>query len=113
MQNCIQREGFALNFVAPAGGVVSGQAVVFGKLFTVASETVPAGTLSAFWRKGVYRLPKASAQAWGQGDALYWDATNAVVTNVNSGALLPVGYAAEVAANPSTIGSVLIAQAAA
>lgn len=111
MQNYIQR-GDALYVPAPAGGTVSGQPVVVGKLFTVASETVPAGQLTALWRRGIYLLPKTSAQAWNQGDSLYWDATNSLVTNVNTGALLPVGYAADVAANPSTTGSVLIAQAA-
>jgi len=112
MQNFLQR-GDALNVVAPVGGVVSGQPVAVGKLFGVAGSSVPAGYSFALWRKGVYSLPKTNAQAWAQGDALYWDAANSVVTNVNSGALLPVGYAADVAANPSSVGPVVLAQAAA
>ncbi len=93
MQNFLQR-GEALYATAPAGGVVSGQAVVVGKVFGVAAETVPAGTTYALWRKGIYLLSKTNAQAWNQGDALYWDAANSVVTNVNAGTLLPVGWAA-------------------
>ena len=111
MQNFIQ-EGHALTVIAPAGGVVSSQPLVVGKIFGVVSETVAQGVPFALWRKGVYSLSKTNAQAWGQGDALYWDATNSVVTNVNSGALLPVGWAAAAAANPSPTGQVLLGQAA-
>ncbi len=111
MQNYLQR-GDAIYASAPAGGVVSGQPVTIGTIFTVASETVPAGQVSAFWRKGIYALPKVAAQAWAQGDSLYWDSVNLVLTNVNSGGLLPVGFASDVAANPSSTGNVLIAQAA-
>lgn len=112
MQNYIQR-GDAIYVTAPAGGVVSSQPLVVGKIFGVVSETVPAGTVFALWRKGVYSLPKTNAQGWAQGDALYWDAANSVVTNVNSGALLPVGWASDAAANPSSVGNVLLGQAAA
>ena len=111
MQNFIQR-GEALNVAAPNGGVVSGQPLVVGKIFGVVAETVPAGVSFALWRKGIYTLSKTNAQAWAQGDALYWDAANSVVTNVNSGALLAVGYAAAAAANPSPTGQVLLGQAA-
>ena len=112
MRNFIQ-EGNALTITAPAGGTISGQPVVVGKIFFVASETVPAGTRTVGWRKGVYQLGKTNAQAWAQGDALYWDAANSLVTNVNAGgALLPVGWAADPAANPSPLGNVLLGQSA-
>ncbi len=111
MQNFVQ-EGRTLYVAAPAGGTVSGQPVVVGKLFTIASETVPVGTTTALWHKGVYTLSKTNAQAWNQGDSLYWDNVNDVVTNVNSGGLLPIGFAFAAAANPSSTGQVLIAQAA-
>ena len=111
MQNFIQ-EGKALYVPAPNGGVVSGQSLVVGKMFGVVSETVPAGVSFALWTKGCYAVSKTSAQAWAIGDALYWDATNSVVTNVNTGALLPIGYAIAVAANPSATGQMKIAQAA-
>lgn len=112
MQNFIQR-GEALSVIAPAGGVVSSQPLVVGKIFGVVAETVPVGVPFALWRKGVFQLSKTNAQAWNQGDALYWDAVNSVVTNVNTGALLPVGWAAQPAANPSPTGQVLLGQAAA
>ena len=111
MQNYVQ-EGRALNVTAPAGGVVSGQPLVVGKIFGIVSVTVPQGTPFALWRVGVYTLSKTNAQAWNQGDALYWDATNSVVTNVNSGSLLPVGWANAAAANPSPTGQVLLGQSA-
>jgi predicted RecA/RadA family phage recombinase len=111
MQNFIQR-GDAIYVPAPVGGVVSSQSLAVGKIFGVVSETVPAGTVFALWRKGVYSLPKTNAQAWAQGDALYWDAANSVVTNVNTGSLLPVGWASDPAANPSSVGNVLLGQSA-
>ncbi|WP_267355640.1 MULTISPECIES: DUF2190 family protein [unclassified Methylobacterium] len=111
MKNFLQN-GDALNVVAPAGGVVSGQPLIIGKIFGVCGSTRLVGETFALWRKGIFSLPKTNAQAWNQGDSLYWDAANAVVTNVNSGALLPVGYAADVATNPSSIGPVVLAQAA-
>ncbi|WP_267426338.1 DUF2190 family protein [Methylobacterium sp. GC_Met_2] len=109
MKNYLQN-GDALNVVAPAAGVVSGQPLVIGKIFGVCGSTRLVGETFALWRKGIFSLPKTNAQAWAQGDTLYWDAANSVVTNVNSGALLPVGYAADVAANPSSIGPVLLGQ---
>ncbi len=113
MQNYVQR-GKSLTALAPAGGVVSGQGLPIGKLFGVAAITALAGTPFNFELTGVFTLPKTLAQAWAQGDALYWDAANSVVTNVNSGSLLFVGYAADPngAANPSSVGSVLLARAA-
>ena len=111
MQNFLQR-GDAINITAPVGGVVSGQALVVGQIFGVVAETAPAGAVVALHRKGVFSLAKTSAQAWAQGDALYWDAANKLVTSVNSGSLLPVGWAAAAAANPSSVGPVLIGQAA-
>ncbi|MGU3668001.1 DUF2190 family protein [Methylobacterium sp. A49B] len=109
MKNFLQN-GDALNVVAPAGGVLSGQPLVVGKIFGVAGSTRLVGETFALWRKGVFSLPKTNAQAWAQGDSLYWDAANSVVTNVNSASLLPVGYAADAAANPSSIGPVLLGQ---
>lgn len=111
MQNFLQ-EGRTLYVTAPAGGTVSGVPVVIGKMFGVAPETVPAGTTTAIWLKGVYLLSKTNAQAWNQGDSLYWDNVNNVVTNVNTGSLLAIGYAFAAAANPSSTGQVRIAQAA-
>jgi predicted RecA/RadA family phage recombinase len=111
MQNFIQ-EGRTLYITAPVGGTVSGQPVVTGKIFSIASETVPAGVTTAVWRKGAYTLSKTNAQAWNQGDSLYWDNVNDVVTNVNTGTLLAIGYAFAAAANPSSTGQVLLAQAA-
>ncbi|MFY9293350.1 MAG: DUF2190 family protein [Methylorubrum rhodinum] len=109
MQNYTQR-GKSLTAIAPAGGVVSGQPVAVGKLFGVAAQSAPAGASYTLELTGVFTLSKTSAQAWAQGDTLYWDAANSLVTSVNSGSLLPAGYAADVAANPSSIGSVLLAR---
>lgn len=53
--------------------------------------------------RGVFELPKLSAQAWTEGAKVYWDNTNARLTTVASGNRL-VGVASEAAANPSAVG---------
>lgn len=95
--------------VTALADVNSGDGVLVGKLFGVAEFSVKAGARVNISREGVYTLPKTSAQAWGEGDILYWDGTKATTAS-NSGANTLIGYAAAVAVNPSAFGDVLIHQ---
>ena len=106
MRNYLQR-GDALYVSAPTAGVLSGQGLLVGSIFGVASEDALPGVTFAMWLKGVYALPKTAAQAWNLGDPLYWDTTNLVVSNVAS-AGPKIGFAITAAANPSTVGQVLL-----
>lgn len=90
-----------------AADITSGQMVVVGSLYGVAQATVASGEDVVLVRRGVFELPKTSAQAWTVGAKIYWDATNSVCTTVSSGTVL-VGVAAAVAANPSATGLVLL-----
>jgi predicted RecA/RadA family phage recombinase len=97
-----------IEVTAPAD-VNSGDGVLVGKLFGVAEFSAKAGERVNISREGVYNLPKTSAQAWVEGDLLYWDGSKATTAS-NSGANTKIGYAAAVAANPSATGNVLIHQ---
>lgn len=99
MKNFIQ-PGDAIDIPAPAGGVVSGNAVVVGSLVGVASSTAAEGEPFALRTNGAFRMPKTSALAIAIGDKVYWDNTAKVVNKTASGNTL-LGVAVEAAANPS------------
>jgi predicted RecA/RadA family phage recombinase len=108
MKNQVQ-QGDAIDITAPTGGTVSGNPYLIGAaLFGVAGITASAGQPSELWRKGVFTLPKISAQAWSIGDVLYWSPNNLAVTNVNSSSDIKVGIAGAAAANPSATGTVIL-----
>lgn len=104
MNNFIQ-EGDILTLTAPTGGVVSGNGYLIGKLFVVATVTAAATALFAARVKGVIDLAKTSAQAWTEGQKIYWDDTN---KRCDSDATLGqlIGVASAAAANPSSTGNV-------
>ncbi|MCB5199025.1 DUF2190 family protein [Loktanella sp. TSTF-M6] len=97
--------------VTAAADVVSGQFLAVGALTGVAQGDAATGEEVVLVRRGVFALPKASAQAWTVGAKVYWDATNSVMTTTASGNTL-VGVAFTVAANPSDLGDVLLDGAA-
>lgn len=103
----------ATNFVQPGKTVTlaapydrsSGDGLLVGTLFGVAQYDVDSGDDVEAALEGVFELTKVSAQAWTQGQAIYWDnsakkATTTASTNT------PIGHATEVAANPSSTGRV-------
>ncbi len=79
MRNHFQ-PGNALDFIAPAGGVVSGKTVKKGGLLHVPSTTAAEGEGYSGDIKGVFELDSQTSQAWTQGDALYWNDTTKVWT---------------------------------
>lgn len=86
-------EGDALTFIAPAGGVISGNAYLIGDIVVVATTTVAATLPFAGVCVGAHRLPKTAAQAVTQGQALYWDNVGFLVTTT-VGANKKLGHAA-------------------
>lgn len=79
MKNFVQ-EGHALDYVAPAGGVVSGLALLIATILVIPSTTKAEGQSFSGWIEGVYTLPCATGTAWAMHDVLYWDATNKRLT---------------------------------
>jgi predicted RecA/RadA family phage recombinase len=102
MINFVQPGGI-IEITAPTGGVTSGSPVQVG------AGIIGIGALDALVTEsvniqveGVFDVAKVSAQAWAEGDPIYWDATAALMTTVKGG--LFAGYAVAAAANPSSTG---------
>lgn len=100
--------GKTLNLTAPGGGVVSGTGVLIGALFVVPTVTAAAGEKFSAFVAGVIEHGKVSAQAWTEGQRLYWNAGLSQVTSVATDGVF-IGVAAAAAANPSSTGKVLLA----
>lgn len=105
MKNFIQ-QGDHLDIVAGAD-LTSGQGLLTGQIFGVVQGDTLTGATAVLVRKGVFEMPKTSAQAWTVGARIYWDDTNEVCTTTASGNTL-IGAAVEAAANPSDTGIVLL-----
>jgi len=103
--------GDVIPLIAPSGGVVSGSGVRVGVCFGVALHNADAGDSVEVQRCGVFTLPKVSAQAWTQGQAIYWDDNavgGAVATTAITAGNIFIGFAAKDAANPTATGSVVL-----
>lgn len=88
-----KQPGVALDCVAPAGGVVSGVALLVNTILVVPATTAAAGQPYSGYLEGVYELPCATGTAWAQFDTLYWDTANARLTTT-AGSNTKVGFAA-------------------
>lgn len=73
MRNFIQ-PGRTLTAAAPIGGVLSGEAILIGSIFGVATGSASEAVDVEIATEGVFALPKAAGEAWSFGDALFWDA---------------------------------------
>lgn len=96
--------GDNITLPAPAD-VSSGDGVLVGSLFGIATVDALSGADVVLATRGVYTLPKTSAQAWTVGVKVYWDNANGVATTASSGNTL-IGVAVAAAANPSATGDV-------
>jgi len=103
MQNFL-KEGKIITLVAPYN-VSSGGGMLVGSIFAVATTTALSGATVEGLVEGVVTLAKNSAEAWTQGELIYWDDTNKVVTATWISHKL-IGVATDIAANPSSTGNV-------
>lgn len=108
MKSFVQN-GDVLQLVAPYD-VASGAGALVGSQFGVATSAVTSGATGEFMTVGVHSLAKTSAQAWTQGQKIYWDNTN---KRLDSDGTLGqfVGLATEAAANPSGTGKIKLCDA--
>jgi predicted RecA/RadA family phage recombinase len=105
MKNLVQR-GDTLTLKAPRA-LASGDGFLVGAIFAVAMIAAAQGDDVEGQREGVFTLPKTAAQAWTQGQKIYWDDANKRCdTDGTVGPL--IGVAAEDAANPSGTGTVAL-----
>ncbi|MFK8251964.1 DUF2190 family protein [Ancylobacter terrae] len=95
-----KRSGNTTPIAAPSGGVTSGQGVLVGGIFGIASGDAAEGETVELALIGVFAIAKTSALAISVGDKVYWDNAAKVVNKTASGNTL-VGVAVAAAANPS------------
>ena len=92
--------GHALTLAAPYD-VVSGDGLLVGAIFGVATHDALSGAEVEAQLTGVVEIAKTASQAWTAGAKVYWDNTAKRVTNVASGntligaAVLSVGAGAD------------------
>jgi len=84
MKNFSQK-GNTMDMTAPAGGVTSGFPVLIGGLIVVPVADADVGETFAGLACGVGEFAKVAAQAWTQGDVVYWDVSEAEFTKTASG----------------------------
>jgi predicted RecA/RadA family phage recombinase len=97
MKNYIQ-EGRMITVAAPVGGVTSGDGVVIGALFGVASKTAAAGETVTIVTEGVFDLPKLASAVIAAGAKVSWDDAARQVNAPGTGRY-PIGTAIEAAGN--------------
>ena len=90
----------------------SGDGVLVGVLFGVATGDAESGDDLVIATTGVWELPKTSAQAWAVGAAIYWDDDGDGATTATADGNVLIGVAAAAAANPSATGQVRLNGAA-
>ena len=82
MQNFISH-GDTLTFTASAD-VASGDGVLVGEAFGIATGDVANGEVGTLKLTGVFDLPKTASQAWTVGAPIYWDASGKKCTSTAS-----------------------------
>lgn len=93
--------------VTDAVAFSAGDGVLIGSLFGVALVDIAVGDSGAIATKGVWTLPKVSAQAWTVGQKIYWAAATSNATTT-AGSDKQIGVAVATADNPSSTGTVLL-----
>jgi predicted RecA/RadA family phage recombinase len=92
MQNYVQ-PGNTITLTAPAD-VASGDGLLVGSIFGVASGAAVSGDPIEVTLVGVFDLAKVGSQAWTAGDKVYWDNTAKQATKTATSNTL-IGVATE------------------
>ncbi|HZP21449.1 MAG TPA: DUF2190 family protein [Bauldia sp.] len=99
MKNYIQPGKF-ITITAPTGGLLSGQGVLIGSLFGIATGDAAEGEEVEVLTEEVVEIGKTAALQIDVGDRVFWDPTNKIVNKTATGQVC-VGVAVTAAANPS------------
>lgn len=97
--------GHVMTFTVPAAGVVSGGGYMIGALFTIATTTVAFASGATFEGAldGVWTLPKTTGEgALVEGQAAFWDVTNAKISIDSTVGHVPIGTVAAAALTGDT-----------
>lgn len=104
MNNFVQI-GENLTLTAPSGGVTSGLGYLIGSLFVVATVTADETVQFVGRVIGVVELVKTTAEAWTEGQKIYWNNSTKKTTTTSGGNTL-IGVATEITAAAATTGKV-------
>jgi predicted RecA/RadA family phage recombinase len=104
MANNFSQDGQVLGLTMPYD-VTSGDGVQVGSIFGVATMTYAEGDTGQVATCGVWSLAKTSAQAWAEGQHVYWDDVNGRADS-NPAVGILIGTATAAAENPSSTGYV-------
>ncbi|MCW1839445.1 DUF2190 family protein [Prosthecomicrobium hirschii] len=105
MANNMVQCGDRIDVTAPSGGATSGKGLLIGTMFGVAALTVAQGDVTPIILEGVFKMDKATGEAWSVGAAIYWDNTAKKMTTTSSGNT-KVGVATVAALSADTTGVV-------
>lgn len=105
MRNYTQR-GDVLAVTAPYN-LKSGEGMLVGALFGIATADAAEADEVQMLTVGVVELAKVEAEAWTQGQKIYWNNVARLATGTAAGNTL-IGAATLAAANPSAIGTVVL-----
>ena len=104
-KNFIQ-PGNAIEWTAPAGGVLEGRGVKIGSgTIVIANNDAAAGERFLGHHEGVWLVDKPSANVWAEGATVYWDDTAKNFTAVST-SNTRAGAAVEAAGSGTTKGKV-------
>lgn len=105
MKNYVQ-PGKTISLAAPYA-VTSGDGLLIGSIFGIASGNAAIGENLEVDLVGVFDLKKTASQAWSVGDKVYWDNTAREVTKTGTGNTL-IGVAVDNVGNSAgeTVGRV-------
>jgi predicted RecA/RadA family phage recombinase len=100
-------EGRTVRLTAPSGGVVSGLFYQIGDLIGCANYSAAVGQPFDMTVEGEYEVPKATGQAWTEGQIIYWDnaARNFTTT---AGSNKKIGHALAAAIAGATVGQIRV-----
>ena len=100
MKNYVQ-PGESITLTA-AAAAASGEGVLVGSLFGIASGDAAIGDKLVLTTKGVFTMPKVSTDVMAVGAVVYWDDSAGLVTTEDDTGTNPrVGLAVTAAGNPS------------
>lgn len=100
MKNCLQNDHI-IRFTTPARGIASGDALIVGSIFGIATYSSAEGDPLELATTGVYKLPKATAAVLTVGERVAWDNTAKQINTPGAGRF-PIGIATEAAGNGIT-----------
>jgi predicted RecA/RadA family phage recombinase len=98
------QNGEVLTLTAPYD-VAAGAALKVGAIVGIATSAALSGATVEAITTGVVDVAKVSAQAWTQGQAIFWDDSAKLATTTSTSNTL-MGVATVAAANPSSVGRV-------